>query len=55
MRHKSLTFVVALGLVAGLLATEAFLQARRINQPVLGWIGAVAVGAIAVVISVATV
>jgi membrane associated rhomboid family serine protease len=43
------------GLVAGLLATEAFLQARRINQPVLGWIGAVAVGAIAVVISVATV
>jgi membrane associated rhomboid family serine protease len=43
------------GLVAGTLATEAFLQARRIHRPILGWIGAIALGVIAVVVSIAVV
>ncbi|MGQ0823623.1 MAG: rhomboid family intramembrane serine protease [Actinomycetota bacterium] len=41
------------GLVAGLAATEAMLQARKVGQPWLGVAGAVAVGAVAVVIALA--
>jgi membrane associated rhomboid family serine protease len=36
------------GLVAGLLATESMLQARRIRKPWLGVVGAVVVGALAI-------
>ena len=43
------------GLAAGALATEAFLQARRIGHPVLGWIGAFAVGVISVVVAIVSV
>lgn len=38
------------GLIAGLAAAEAMLQARRVGQAALGIAGAVAVGAIAIVI-----
>jgi membrane associated rhomboid family serine protease len=41
------------GLVGGALAAEAMMQARRIEQPILGYVGAVAVGAAAVVIALA--
>jgi membrane associated rhomboid family serine protease len=39
------------GIAAGLLATEAMLQARRIRQPWLGYVGAVAVGVIAIIVA----
>jgi membrane associated rhomboid family serine protease len=39
------------GIAAGLLATEAMLQARRIHQPWLGYVGAVAVGVIAIIVA----
>lgn len=39
------------GLIAGLLAAEAMLQARRLDQPLLGIAGAVAVGSLAVIIA----
>jgi membrane associated rhomboid family serine protease len=41
------------GLVAGVAAAEAMLQARRIQQPWLGFVGALAVGAAAVVVALA--
>ncbi|MDZ4827994.1 MAG: rhomboid family intramembrane serine protease [Actinomycetota bacterium] len=39
------------GLLAGLIAAESMLQARRIGQPALGIVGAVGVGVIAVAIA----
>jgi membrane associated rhomboid family serine protease len=41
------------GLIAGALATEVMLQSRKINQPVLGWLGAVFVGGAAFLICIA--
>jgi membrane associated rhomboid family serine protease len=41
------------GAIAGGLATEAMLQSRKVNQPVLGWLGAVFVGAAAFLICLA--
>jgi membrane associated rhomboid family serine protease len=39
------------GLIAGVVAAEAMLQARRAQQPALGVLGAVAVGAVSVVVA----
>jgi membrane associated rhomboid family serine protease len=39
------------GIVAGLLATESMLQARRLNQRWLGYVGVVAVGVLAVIVA----
>ena len=39
------------GLIAGLLAAEAMLQARRAGQPLLGIAGAFAVGSVAVIVA----
>jgi membrane associated rhomboid family serine protease len=41
------------GIVAGLLATEAMLQARRLRQAWLGYAGATAVGALSIVVALA--
>jgi membrane associated rhomboid family serine protease len=41
------------GLVGGALAAEAMMRARKIGHPVLGYIGAVAVGVAAVVVALA--
>jgi len=43
------------GLVAGALATEAMIRARRAGRPELGIVGAVAVGAIALVVAFAAI
>ena len=39
------------GIVAGLLATESMLQARRLNQRWLGYVGVVAVGVLAIIVA----
>jgi membrane associated rhomboid family serine protease len=41
------------GAIAGALATEAMLQSRKVNQPILGWLGAAFVGVAAFLICLA--
>jgi membrane associated rhomboid family serine protease len=43
------------GLVGGLLAAEAMLQARKVNQPALGYVGAAFVGLASIMLAVAVV
>lgn len=41
------------GIIGGVLATEAMIQARKINKPWLGYVGAIAVGVAAFVTAIA--